>query len=190
MRSILVIKCFQTILSISTLQNKHSLLFGCVTHLGIVIGKMLGMERLFYIKEKQGMHTSQIGLLERSPLQWGERLVQHSGILKVRVVLYSWESTQQLRQALHWVPCGGFRVKCRFAQEASGWTPFLLCPATLWCISHHPWPQLPIQLAGAGPDSVGNLGGHPNFISGAMLKYLNKNNVGEKSVILAHDFVL
>lgn len=84
MRSILVIKCFQAILSISTLQNKHSLLFGCVTHLGIVIGKMLGMERLFYIKEKQGMQTSQIRLLERSPLLWGERLVQHSGILKVR----------------------------------------------------------------------------------------------------------
>jgi hypothetical protein len=42
------------------LQNKHSLLFGCVTHLGIVIGKMLGMDRLFYIKEKQGMQTSQM----------------------------------------------------------------------------------------------------------------------------------
>ena len=60
MRSILVIKSSQTILSISMLQNKHSLLFGCVTHLGIVIGKMLGMDRLFYIKEKQGMQTSQM----------------------------------------------------------------------------------------------------------------------------------
>lgn len=42
------------------LQNKHSLLFGRVTYLGIVIGKMLGMERLFYIKEKQGLQTSQM----------------------------------------------------------------------------------------------------------------------------------
>lgn len=60
MRAILVIKHFQILLSILTLQNKCSLLFGCVTHLGIVIGKMSGTGRLFYIKEKQGMQTRQM----------------------------------------------------------------------------------------------------------------------------------
>lgn len=137
MRSVLVIKCFQILLSILTLQNKHSLLFGCVTHLGIVIGKMLGMERLFYIKEKQGMQTSQ--MLSSILGFWkgahgrgvGCRgwvwVVHHSGILKQS---QSWLSIParapplQARQALCCVPCSGPRVESNFAQEASGWTLF------------------------------------------------------------------
>lgn len=88
MRSILVIKCFQIILSISTLQNKHSLLFGRVTHLGIVIGKMLGMERLFYIKEKQGMQTMQM-LSSTSGFWKGAR---HSGARDWHSILVSSKS--------------------------------------------------------------------------------------------------
>lgn len=141
MRSVLVIKCFQILLSILTLQNKHSLLFGCVTHLGIVIGKMLGMERLFYIKEKQGMQTSQMlssilgfwkgahgrgvgcrGWDVGGGCEWSITLVS---LNKVRAdSLFLQEHPPQTRQALCCVPCSGPRVESNFAQEASGWTLF------------------------------------------------------------------
>lgn len=125
MRSILVIKCFQILLSSLTLQNKHALLFGCAAHLGIVIGKMLGMERLFYIKEKQGMQTSQMlssisGFWKGAHGRGGGELVQCFGFLKQS---QNWLSIpgrvpSKGRQTLCWVPCSGSRVESNFAQEA------------------------------------------------------------------------